>query len=740
MKLSTTAAGRVLIIGLLACVIGCSYDDGPLWDKVNELDERLTQVEQTVSQFNTEATTLQTLVNTLKEGVYVTDYTKNGDKYVLTFSNGQTIEITNGQHGLVPEVGENGNWWIGTTDTGVKATGNAGLTPTKGDNGHWFIGATDTGISYVGTNGAAPTIGDNGNWFIGTTDTGVKAIGTNGLTPTIGDNGNWYIGTTDTGKPAVGKDAQTPFVGANGNWWIGTEDLGTAAAGTDGLVPHIGDNGNWWIGTTDTGVKAATGGVPADLPIIGVDQFEGAYYWTTTVNGNKTWLLDADGSKFPVGGFTPQFKVDIHGHLTYSYDGGLTWLEVFDESGNPIQVGGNCTCSPLFSNVYVMGDFLYLVLTDGTQIKVRISGEPGSRDIPADPTTPTPDVNPTNVTLPYPSIVPTVDECGNHVVLMDMTGIQDPGTGDWIDLDGTGKPGQNVWLEVDGTPKGFVVVNLEENNSRVKNDIIFTVDNSGSMDKEANAIAEGIRSWAAMLDGKGLDVRFGLVGFGGNVLHEYDYLRDDYGVTGAIDMTTADAISAYLNRASGTDRTKGYGGISATTLRTKAAQDKWNRSGGENGVQAVRFANENFVFRATANRIYINFTDDCNFTGGNSDISVDYLGDVNKWPVSNGTIHSVISEREDDIRLRKEMYTTAELPWLLSEKTNGTVMFISRDASDLRLENLKVSDALIHSYSFRFIAPDSLYDGQEHTVTITVIASDGTVRGTLTVTTVFGTL
>jgi hypothetical protein len=59
----------------------------------------------------------------------------------------------------------------------------------------------------------APHIGDNGNWFIGETDTGVKASGTDGkdgkdgedgVTPHIGANGNWFIGDTDTGVAAGG--------------------------------------------------------------------------------------------------------------------------------------------------------------------------------------------------------------------------------------------------------------------------------------------------------------------------------------------------------------------------------------------------------------------------------------------------------------------------------------------------------------------------------------------------------
>ena len=135
----------------------------------------------------------------------------------------------NGTDGLTPYIGENGNWWIGETDTGIKAEG------TDGKDG------------VDGTDGLTPFIGENGNWWIGETDTGVKAEGTDGkdgingtdgLTPYIGENGNWWIGEKDTGVKAEGADGKD---GVNG---------------TDGLTPYIGENGNWWIGDTDTNVKA----------------------------------------------------------------------------------------------------------------------------------------------------------------------------------------------------------------------------------------------------------------------------------------------------------------------------------------------------------------------------------------------------------------------------------------------------------------------------------------------------
>ena len=240
-----------------------------------------------------------------------------------------------------PYIGSNGNWWVGGTDTGVKAAGDDGKpgkdgeTPYIGENGNWWIGFTDTKVKAAGTDGKdgekgedgeTPYIGENGNWWIGETDTGVKAVGTDGadgtngvdgLTPSIGENGNWWIGETDTGVKAAGTDGTngtngadglTPSIGENGNWWIGTTDTGVKAAGTDGtngtngvdgLTPSIGENGNWWIGETDTGVKAAA--------TDGADGKDGA-----------------DGTN-GVDGRTPQLKIGDDNLWYVSYDNGQNW-------------------------------------------------------------------------------------------------------------------------------------------------------------------------------------------------------------------------------------------------------------------------------------------------------------------------------------------------------------------------------------------------------------------------------
>lgn len=659
-----------LCLSLVVVLAGCSYDDGELWNKVNDLDGRLTKVEDQLSKMNGNITSLQTVINAIQNNVYVTNVTQTANGYTITFSDNKTVTLTNGQDGQTPFIGTNGNWWIGNTDTGVKAAGE---------------------------------------------------------TPHIGDNGNWWFGNTDTGVKAMGQDGKTPYIGTNGNWWIDNTDTGVPAKGQDGLTPFIGTNGNWWIGIVDTGVPAGgqNGGSGSAVPIIGVDIYNGVYYWTQTINGNTTWLLDKDGNKLPVSGYAPVFKIDVYGHIVYSIDGGITWVNIYDEYGNPVTSSSGCDCTKFFQNVYISGDYLYLVLVDGTVVKIRINGDDGGNrgGIPEDPNTPSPDVPDPNTNIPYPNVLPSVDDWGNYVVTMNLTGIQDPNSGEWLDLYGTGLTTQNVWVDVDGSPKGILVINLEDNVTRVKNDIVFTVDNSGSMGEEADAIARDIISWAQMLTNNNLDVKFGVVGY------------DVYGrISGALNITSTEELNSYLSRTSGTGRTVGFSGSYASTLQSKSTP--YNVCNDECGAVAIKYANDNYNFRAGSNRIYVNFTDEPNQPNNKPEYSVEWFKSQTNWSTSNGTVHTVYSDSPNFT----ETLNYREKPWKISEYTGGTTMFVNSNASDLNLNTLTVSDALTHAYTIKFIIPASLLDGQPHTIRIVIVANNGTVRGLLEVTAIFGTL
>lgn len=100
-----------------------------------------------------------------------------------------------------------------------------------------------------GENGVTPHIGGNGNWYIGLTDTGVQALGSqgqDGLTPHIGENGNWFIGDVDTEVPATTPVENMDRIGTDGlyfdltirNGIAGYEVVSYSGSDTDIIIPN----------------------------------------------------------------------------------------------------------------------------------------------------------------------------------------------------------------------------------------------------------------------------------------------------------------------------------------------------------------------------------------------------------------------------------------------------------------------------------------------------------------------
>lgn len=525
-------------------------------------------------------------------------------------------------------------------------------------------------------------------------------------------------------------NGNTPSISEN-TWWIGSVNTGITAAGTNGLTPHIGLNGNWWIGFTDTGVPASGLGGDSSItnvPILGVDLFtDGRYYWTQTLNGMKTWLLDSNGHMMPVTGNDAQrpiIRINVEGYWTISYDGGVTYAYILDGSGQRVALSdGGCPCTTYFTTVKVVYPYLILILTDGTILSIRIDGGGGS--IPPDPSEPTPDPGPNPDPLPNPT--PTPEEFENEVVVrLDMTGIQDPVTKEWLKLYGTGFTNQNVWLDLENTPKGILVFNNDDDEqptAQVKLDIVFTVDNSGTMSEEADVVARDIQAWAQKLQDSGLDVKFACVGY-----------NDPGWIVGGINFCDASELSTWLNsNGTGTNRTKHFGGPDATRLSTSAS--RYYRPNGECGAIAIRFADENMTFRTGANRVYINFTDEPNQPNGNTEYSVEWFRDQNNWSPAQGTIHTVYSGSSSSWS-----YLYNEDPTLMSTYTGGTIFRTNGSFSGVNLDNLTVTEAMKHSYVIYFRVPEHYFDGQPHAVRITVITPDGHVRAQRTFYIVFNSL
>lgn len=309
-----------------------------------------------------------------------------------------------------------------------------------------------------------------------------------------------------------------------------------------------------------------------------------------------------------------------------------------------------------------------------------------------------------------------LEEEGAIVMRFDMTGIQDQQTMEWIRLIGTGKADQNIWIEVDGKPKGIVVYNTADdaNQQKVPIDLTFLVDNSGSMSEEADAVARDIAAWAAVLQQRGLNIKFACVGYDG-------------AITGAIDFVDADELYQWLNKGySGTSRTMGFANNMGDKddLHLEAYRTGGN-SANECGMAALRFANDHFSFRRNANRIYVNFTDEPNQPNYNEEFSVEWLmPEKGNWTTEMGTVHTVFSDYSEGTHRR--FYN--EQNKFMSEYTGGTYITTNPSFSGVTLDNLPISDAMKNSYVIRLTNVADLFDGNPHEVKITVLSTDGSVK------------
>ena len=128
-----------LMLGL--AVVACQpaeYDHSGLENDLKDLAGRVDALEEDVATLRLNVDAMTTLANALKNGLYITAVTEVTDGYTITFSDGSSITILNGEDGAQGEKGDQG-------DKGDKGdTGAAGTTPTvevKDVDGelYWFI-------------------------------------------------------------------------------------------------------------------------------------------------------------------------------------------------------------------------------------------------------------------------------------------------------------------------------------------------------------------------------------------------------------------------------------------------------------------------------------------------------------------------------------------------------------------------------------------------------------------------
>lgn len=158
--------------------VGCSKEQD-LYDKVNDLDNRVSALEKTVNELNNITIPgLQSIVAAIQGNIYVTSVTPTADGYSIQFSNGTTAVIRNGIDGVDGEKGDKGDTGASPVITVVEVEGVF----------YWAINGTvvtDESGKKVPVQAATPQLRINdGKWQVsydgGTTWADVEVLGNPG--------------------------------------------------------------------------------------------------------------------------------------------------------------------------------------------------------------------------------------------------------------------------------------------------------------------------------------------------------------------------------------------------------------------------------------------------------------------------------------------------------------------------------------------------------------------------------
>ena len=156
-----------------ACLVVSCYDDSGLIDRIDDLDQRLTTVENMVSSLNSQLDKLQELidgklfisgVDDKEDGTHVVTFVNTkGEMTTMVIKDGASPNIGVGQ---TPD-GKwywtvNGEYLLDSEGNKLPVTGERGVTPSmKIENGKWYV-SYDYGVTYIECGKAT---GDDGDAF-----------------------------------------------------------------------------------------------------------------------------------------------------------------------------------------------------------------------------------------------------------------------------------------------------------------------------------------------------------------------------------------------------------------------------------------------------------------------------------------------------------------------------------------------------------------------------------------------
>ena len=224
----------LLMCGLLLFGCGDKYDDSALRNDLNDLENRVTKLEELCKQMNTNISSLQKIVEALQDNLSISKVEQISDGYIIHFSDGSTATIKNGKNSEdAPIIGVkkdtdgiyywtlDGEWLTDEKGNKVKAqgtdgkdgvdgedgtNGKDGITPQlKIENGRWML-SMDNGKTWTDIGQATGADGTDGEDGVDGKD------GTNGIFKSVReDDDNVYFTLEDDSVITIPKSDNSKF-------------------------------------------------------------------------------------------------------------------------------------------------------------------------------------------------------------------------------------------------------------------------------------------------------------------------------------------------------------------------------------------------------------------------------------------------------------------------------------------------------------------------------------------------
>lgn len=236
---------------------GCvtKYDDTPIWNEIDSINNRIEELEELCTTLNNNITSVQQIVKAIEDKDYVTSVTeikRNGEVigYTINFTKGESINIYNGEDGKDGKDGVDGE------------DGKDGLNGADGEDGETPV----IGVKQASDGKYYWTI--NGNWLLDNNGNKIPATGEDGKNGADGEDGKDGLNGEDGADGEDGKD------GLNGK------------DGKDGVTPKFKIEDDYWYVSYDNGITwklvGPATGAAGDSIFVSVTQDEHNVYFTLT--------------------------------------------------------------------------------------------------------------------------------------------------------------------------------------------------------------------------------------------------------------------------------------------------------------------------------------------------------------------------------------------------------------------------------------------------------------------------